>query len=210
MADSAPMTEHEESRSPPLVSSVQTDQLTVAENPIVAVLPPTLIASARMTSWDEPASAALELFMMAIFDADGDGMLNDVERIVAVRSLRDAVWPTSPNATPGDLSEKRKEARSLAATATLSARDRRLHHDVDEARRRDRQEGGEVGQIDGKLRAEIVRRFRTEDDGHLTVSEFARYMVLRNAGSAAADLNGDGQIDDADLRVFLDVTSPID
>jgi len=176
----------------------------------MSAMPPSMLELARTTTWDESTSAALERFMAAMFDANSDGRLDDHERIVAVRALRDAVWPEVSNEAIERIQSPDDEASGLAAATTLSTQDRRLHHDVDEARRRDRQEGGGTGEIDADLRAEIVRRFQTDDDGRLTVDEFARYMAHRNAGSAAADLNSDGQIDDTDLRVFLDIASPID
>jgi hypothetical protein len=92
----------------------------------------------------------------------------------------------------------------------LSPRDRRLYHDVDEARRRDREEAGGTGELDPVVRDQIVGRFTIEPDGHLSVAELSRFMARYNAGSAAADLDGDGAINESDLRLFLNVASPIE
>jgi hypothetical protein len=53
-------------------------------------------------------------------------------------------------------------------------------------------------------------RFTIEPDGHLSVAELSRFMARYNAGSAAADLDGDGAINESDLRLFLNVASPIE
>ena len=175
-------------------------------------LPKALVERAKTTSWDVRTSAALELFMLATFDADGNGVLDDLERIAAVRAMRDAVWPeqTAINASEV-VRTSNEDAPDAAAAMMLSEEDRSLHRNVDEARRRERQEeGAAAGEIADDLRAELVSRFQIDDDGRLTVAEYSRYMVQRKAKSPAADLDGDGRVNDTDLRVFLDVASPID
>jgi len=173
-----------------------------------------MIDLARSTSWDEPASAALEHVLLATFDADADGSLNDLERITAVQTLRDAMWPRPPADTSvvawSDEQLPDEDDPGPASPASLTQHDRRLLHDVDQARRLDRQELAPGSTIDAEARAEIARRFRLDDDARLTPAEFARYIAHRNAGSAVADLNDDNRIDDADLRLFLDVARPID
>jgi len=176
---------------------------------LLVALPQPLLELARATTWNEHISAALERFMAESFDVDGNGLLDDFERIVAVRALRDAAWPPAP-VDAAELVEPGSDAIDGAGTAALSVRDRRLHHAVDEARRRDREEYGGSGEVSDDLRTAITQRFLIDDDGRLSVVELARFMTQHNLGSEAADLNGDGRADDSDLRLFLEVASPID
>lgn len=177
---------------------------------LVAALPPSVLELVRTTTWDEQASAALDSYVTATFDTDGDGELSDLERIHAIRAMRDAVWATPESDREADQWDEPEEVAGPVTPESLSAEDRRLHHDVDERRRRDRDDFGGPGDVNEELRGAIVLRFKIEDDGQLTVAEFARYMALRYAGAAAADLNGDGRADETDLRIYLDVASPID
>lgn len=198
--------------------AVPADGVRLRGESVVAALPQPLLDVARATSWNEDNSAALERFLVASFDADGDGALDDFERIEAVLALREAMWPGASAGVTDVESDAEGDLASSAGSATLSEAERRLHHDADESRRRDRQEkrgSSAVGaqpsaELSNDLRASIVERLQLEDDGRLTVAELARYMRLRNAGSSEADLNGDGHADDADLRILLDVASPID
>ncbi len=178
---------------------------------LIASLPPELISLARETTWDSHACSILALYLESTFDYDDDGTLDDAERIIAVRALRDAVWPDA-FADAGEAPHDDVEEAPIGgvAAAELSPRDRRLYHDVDEARRRDHEEAGGADELDPAQREEIHRRFSIEPDGHLSVAELSRFMSRFHAASAVADLDGDGVVADRDLRLFLNVASPID
>jgi len=179
---------------------------------LVAVLPRSFIELATSTAWDARAVEALEQFMLLAFDADGNGVLDDFERIVAVRSLSDAAWPSSPAESDVPLHDVAVAAPvGRLGDGSLTGADLRLHHDVDETRRLDDAESpAVVGALDAEFRAEIVQRFQLDDDGHLTIDEYARFLRHYNSGSEIADLNLDGHVDEADLRIFLDIASPIE
>lgn len=208
-SDVAPSVVESTSPLPTRVAKANASRTSNAGESFVAALPQPLLELARTTAWDEHSSAALERFMAATFDADDDGTLDDFERIVAVRALREAMWSAAPDETSDRGQEPVGDDEGQAAPATLSSQERRLHHDVDERRRREHEEHG-GGAIDDDLRVAIALRFQLDDDGRVSVAELARYLHHRRNGSAAADLNGDGQADDSDLRLFLDVASPID
>jgi hypothetical protein len=176
---------------------------------LMLTLPPALLELVKTTRWDDEASAVLETFVTTTFDADGDGAISDRERIDAVRALRDAVWEDTGAEPDGPTLPEDGRTRADSAPATLSEADRRLHHEVDQARRRDHADFGGDGPLDGERRSAIVVRFEIDDDGRVTAAELARYLDARRAGLPAADLNGDGAVDDADLRAYLDVASPI-
>ncbi len=183
----------------------------VSGEALFASLPPELIEMARETSWTECTNEALALFLEGTFDYDDDGSLDDEERIIAVRALRDAVWPDAfgdGSEAPSD--DVEEDPSGGVAAAELSPRDRRLYHDVDEARRRDHEEAGTTDDLDPSQREQIQRRFSIEPDGHVSVAELSRFMARFNAASDAADLDGNGVVGEPDLRIFLDVASPID
>ena len=181
---------------------------------LIAAPPLAMVELARHTSWDEQSTSTLERFITATFDDDADGSLDDSERIIAVRALRDAAWPQVFDDVVVSDPSLDDEAVGAAGAPTLSPRDRRLYHDVDEARHRDHQESGGTSSVDAALDPErsdeITRLYQIKPDGLLSVVELARYMARYNAGSAAADLDRDGVINETDLRLFLNVASPIE
>lgn len=186
----------------------------LAGRSLIAAPPLAMVELARHTSWDEQSTSTLERFITATFDDDTDGSLDDSERIIAIRALRDAAWPQAFDDVMVSDPSLDDEARGAAGAPTLSPRDRRLYHDVDEARRRDQQESGGAGNLDAALdperRDEITRLYQIKPDGLLSVAELARYVARYKARSAAADLDGDGAINETDLRLFLNVASPIE
>jgi hypothetical protein len=177
---------------------------------LLASLPPELIAMAHEISWTECTNSGLVLFLESTFDYNDDGSLGDDERIIAVLAMRDAVWPDAFADAIDEGAQANDEFSGSTAVIELSPRDRRLYHDVDEARRRDREEAGGTGELDPVVRDQIVGRFGIETDGHLSVTELSRFMARYNAGSAVADLDGDSVINESDLRLFLNVASPIE
>lgn len=189
-----------------------------AGDSLFTLLPPEVVEMARRTVWDEQASEALEQLMLLAFDANGDLELDDFERIAAVKALRETMWPAS--AGDGEAFAEAVMARGPGGHSSeilLAPEDLRLHHDVDESRRLDRTaEGAESEeqlapqlQMSDDLRTRVIAGFRLVDDGRLTAGEFARFLRRYRAGVQQADLNSDGLVDEADLRVFLDVANPI-
>ena len=167
--------------------------------------------------WTEQASESLDRLIHIAFDANGDMVLDDLERIAAVQAMRDAMWPTAAD-DARSLVQDVLEGRSAtgASGAVLQPEDLRLHHDVDQSRRqehaaeRERGEAGPANDAGGlELRAEVVATFDLVDDGRLAAPEFARFLRHYRAGGPRADLNRDGRADEADLRLFLDVARPI-
>jgi len=177
---------------------------------LLASLPPELIAMAHEISWTECTNSGLVLFLESTFDYNDDGSLGDDERIIAVLAMRDAVWPDAFADAIDEGAQANDEFSGSTTSIELSPRDRRLYHDVDEARRRDREEAGGTGELDPVVRDQIVGRFGIETDGHLSVTELSRFMARYNAGSAVADLDGDSVINESDLRLYLNVASPIE
>ncbi len=179
----------------------------------VALLPEGLIELARTTVWDERNSASLEQLMRLAFDADGDGVLDDLERIIAIRAMRGALWPTNGGDIVAAVRDGSTPVSGPASEAPLAPEDLRLHHDADELRRVDHgshtDDSQSVDEPDPVVRATVIERFRLEDDGRLTAVEYGRFLRHYHARSERADLNGDGHVDEADLRLFLDVATPI-
>jgi hypothetical protein len=178
---------------------------------LVDLLPPALIEQARNTVWDQQATESLERLLLLAFDANGDFSLDDGERIAAVRALREVMWPSAEDDAHAFAREVMTRGRSAGTAessgALLRPEDLRLHHDVDESRRRDHAAEG-VG-VGGELRVAVIERFQLVDDGRLMPTEFARFLRRYRAGAEEADLNLDGRTDEADLRLFLDVARPI-
>ncbi len=196
------------------VNRVDAASRRLAGRSLIAEPPLAMVELARHTSWDEQSTSTLKRFITATFDDDADGSLDDSERIIAVRALRDAAWPQVFDDVMVSDPSLDDEAVGTAGAPTLSPRDRRLYHDVDEARHRDQQESGGASNLDASLDPErsdeITRLYQIKPDGLLSVAELARYMARYNAGSAAADLDRDGAINETDLRLFLNVASPIE
>ena len=182
---------------------------------LVELIPSSLIESARSTVWDDRMVESLEQLLVLAFDADGDGVLNDFERITAVRSMRDAMWSVPPdNALAAAVEVGAGVVAPRITDITLQPGDLTLHHDTDEARRLDHApDDGDADQgpvIDDALREVVIARFQLDDDGRLTADEYARFLLFYNSGAIAADLNLDGRVDEQDLRLFLDVASPVE
>ena len=182
---------------------------------LVELIPSSLIESARSTVWDERMVESLEQLMVLAFDADGDRALSDFERITAVQSMRDAMWSVPPDDALAEAVEVGAGVVAPRITdITLQPGDLTLHHDTDEARRLDHApDDGDEDQgsdADDALREVVVARFQLDDDGRLSADEYARFLLYYNSGALAADLDLDGRVDERDLRLFLDVASPVE
>lgn len=186
---------------------------------LVDALPASMLDLARRTSWNDHACASLDRLVLLTFDVDGDLELDDLERITAVKAMRDAIWPDSLSDAPAASAQVLADRPGAAsADARLTSEDLKRHHDVDETRRLDhalrREQGRDAAAsdpvaMDPERLVQAVHEFRIVDDGHLTAGEFSRFMSRHRAGSVQADLNDDGLCDEADLRLFLDITSPL-
>lgn len=160
------------------------------------------------------------------FDADGDGVLNEDERLAAEAELDaeleardierrarmverfdtdgDGQLSDAENQTARDQFARDRGGRGGGPNGWREAV-QRYDRDGDGELNLDESYDAYLDQFDQRTQREFTRRFDANADGGVDTGDFNTFLEKYNAKDEAADVNGDGKLDQRDVERFRDL-----